>query len=353
MKKLAIVVVIASLVPFIPAGNAAVFAEVATASYCLDCSSMNEMLFDIYSSHEYDFYYVSMVGDKNEFAYERIKNDYNFYQYPTVFIDGGYILLLNNSRGELERAIEESMKREKADIDVEVSAEWTHFCCGKDGFYIETHVRNLGDKKYEGVLRVYIVEINSRWDDYSGNQYHFAFLGFADINAFSLDAHKDEFFSATWIPGDYYKDIGKEDVNNIAIFSVVFNATSHTQYANPPDGNPFNAHYVDAVAAYLPENVPPSVSIVSPKSGYLYIFNRELFRINTTIIIGGKTVEMKIFDESGIERVEIYEDGVFKATLDEPYQWEWKGFGRHLLEAKVYDSTGLNATDSVEAFLIG
>ncbi|MCD6481061.1 MAG: hypothetical protein J7L31_02150, partial [Thermoplasmata archaeon] len=82
----------------LPVSNAAVFAEVASASYCPDCPAMNEMLFDLYTSHEYNFYYVTMVGDKNEFAYDRIKNDYNFYWYPTIFLDGGYRVFLDASR---------------------------------------------------------------------------------------------------------------------------------------------------------------------------------------------------------------------------------------------------------------
>ena len=335
------------------ADNAAVFAEVASASYCPDCPAMNEMLFDLYTSHEYNFYYVTMVGDKNEFAYDRIKNDYNFYWYPTIFLDGGYRVFLDASRDALEKAIEESMAKERPNIDMEVEATWVKCSCQVDGLYIETHIRNLENTAYKGVLRVYVAEINSRWDDYSGNQYHFAFLAFADVNALSLDPHKEKTFSSTWIPESYnYNDIGGEDANNLAVFAVLFNTTAHTQYANPPDKNPFNAYYVDAMAAYIPRNVPPSVSITSPKQGYLYIFDREIIRINRTIIIGSKMVEVKTFDESGIDRVEVYVDGVLKTTLHEPYQWKWKDFGEHKLEVVAYDVYGLNATDSLDALIL-
>jgi len=236
---------------------------------------------------------------------------------------------------------------------MEVSAEWTRCSCQTNGLYIETHIRNLEKRVYRGVLRVYIAEINSRWGDYSGNQYHFAFLGFADINAISLDPQEEGFFVSTWIPKDYYPDIEKEDVDNLAVFVVLFNSTAHTQYANPPDKNPFNAYYVDAMDVYMPENVPPSVSITSPRDGYIYIFDREIIHINRTVIIGSKNVEMKIFDETGIDKVEIYVDNELRATIHhEPYEWKWQGFGNHVLEAKAYDAQGLNATDSIKAFII-
>ena len=353
MQKLTIVTSCIAMVLLPPAVNSAVFVEVASASYCPDCPPASELLFKIYSSREYPFYYVTMVGDKNERAYERIKDDYNFYWYPTVFFDGGYRVFLDNSRDALEKAIKESMTREKPDIDMEVSAEWIQCSCQVDGLYIETHIRNLENTVYKGVLRVYVAEVNSRWDNYSGNQYHFAFLAFADINALPLDPNEDKTFSSTWIPESYnYNDIEKKDANNLAVFAVLFNTTAHTQYANPPDKNPFNAHYVDTMAAYIPANTPPSISIVSPKNGYLYIFDREIFKINKTVIIGSKNVEIRAFDDFRVDRVEIYVDDVLKATLHEPYEWKWKDFGKHVLEAKAYDSEGLDSTDNVEAFIM-
>ncbi|MCD6448045.1 MAG: hypothetical protein J7L58_06520, partial [Thermoplasmata archaeon] len=91
MKKLTIVIAFAAILILIfPAVNAAVFIEVATASYCPDCPAASEALYSLYSKGELPFYYVMMVGDKNDFAYQRIKNDYNFYWYPTAFVDGGY-----------------------------------------------------------------------------------------------------------------------------------------------------------------------------------------------------------------------------------------------------------------------
>ena len=235
---------------------------------------------------------------------------------------------------------------------MEVSAEWTRCSCQTNGLYIETHIRNLEKRVYRGVLRVYIAEINSRWGDYSGNQYHFAFLGFADINAISLDPQEEGFFVSTWIPKDYYPDIEKEDVDNLAVFAVLFNSTAHTQYAHPPDKNPFNAYYVDAMDVDMSKNVPPSVSIVSPKNGYLYLFDREIMKMGKTVIIGKKTVEINVWDDDGIDKIEIYVDGTPRKTLTDENTWIWKDVGDHALLVKAYDTEGHNAIDIVNAFIM-
>jgi len=323
MKKLTIVIAFMMLLPFAYNAYSAVFAEVASASYCPDCPPANEILFEIYNEHEYPFYYVTMVGDKNEFAYDRIKNDYNFYWYPTVFIDGGYEVVLEATKEAYIKAIEKCMERE-----------------------------NNETKPYAGRLKVYIVEINSRWKDYEANQYHFAFLEFAYDENITLSPKEEKYVYAIWNPTIHFPDIDMDDVNNLAVFAVLFNATWHTNYANPPGKNPFKAYYVDSIATYIPENSPPSIAIISPKQNHLYIFDREIMRFPATVIIGSKTVKINVYDESGIDRVEIYVDGVLKATLKENYSWIWEGFGRHNLMAVAYDNNGINATDSISAYII-
>ncbi|RLF31792.1 MAG: hypothetical protein DRN07_06420, partial [Thermoplasmata archaeon] len=93
-------------------------------------------------------------------------------------------------------------------------------------------------------------------------------------------------------------------------------------------------------------------SIVSPKSGYLYILDREIFKFPKTVIIGKKTVEIHAFDESGIEKVEVYVDGKLRATLHDEYTWTWSDFGSHTMYVIAYDTYGLNATDSTNAFIM-
>lgn len=352
MQKLTIVTLImAALLLLCFTADAKVFFEVATASYCPDCYPANKILFDLYRNYENPFYYVMMVGDKNEFAYDRIKSDYNFYWYPTVFVDGGYRVVLEASKEAYKKAIEESMNREKPDIYVAVNASWIECPC-QHGLAIDVNIKNNEDRIYRGVLRVYIVEVNSRWDDYMANQYHFAFLEFAYVGNISLAPYEEMYIPTEWNPEIHFPDINRDDVNNLAVFAVIFNKTSHIAYANPPDKNPFKAYYVDAIASYIPENFPPSVSILSPKNGYLYLFDREIIKIGKTVIIGSKSIYINAYDESGIDRVEIYVDGELKATLKNSYTWIWKDFGIHTLEAKAYDKMGYSASDYVKALII-
>ena len=352
MHKLTIVITSAAVAFLLmPAAHAAVFAEVASASYCPDCPPADRILFDLYNRHEYPFYYVTMVGDQNEYAYGRIKNDYNFYWYPTVFFDGGLDVVLEASENAYVQAIEKNLERMHPDIHVELRSEWI-WCPCQQGFFIDVRMVNRMNTSYEGLLRVYATEVNSRWDTYAAEQYHFAFLEFAAIENISLAPYEEITKEIYWDSEPNYPDIQGENENNIAFFAVLFNTTATINYANPPDNNPFNAYAVDAVAVSIPENSPPSVSIVSPKSGYLYILDREIFKFPKTVIIGKKTVEIHAFDESGMEKVEVYVDGKLRATLHDEYTWTWSDFGSHTLTVAAYDQQGLNATDFANAFLV-
>jgi hypothetical protein len=100
----------------------------------------------------------------------------------------------------------------------------------------------------------------------------------------------------------------------------------------------------------------PSVSIERPKKGYLYIADREIIPtiFGNTIILGKITVEAKASDETGIDRVEFYVDGVLKSTDNEPsYEWRWDEtiFFKHTLKVKAYNVDGNTATDEMEAMI--
>ena len=84
-----------------------VFIEEATATWCEYCPVISDILYDLYNSGEYNFYYVSMVTDKNNEAKERIEIEYNKYVYPSVFIDGGYEVIVSatHSKSDFEEKI--------------------------------------------------------------------------------------------------------------------------------------------------------------------------------------------------------------------------------------------------------
>ncbi len=100
------------------------------------------------------------------------------------------------------------------------------------------------EQPYEGHLRIYIVEPESRWNMANQEPYHYAMLDMAFDDTISipyLDTYED---TRTW-SGDAAED-------NIMIMAALFNPVSHQGYAYPPSNNPFDAYYVDAAAAAYP-----------------------------------------------------------------------------------------------------
>jgi hypothetical protein len=110
----------------------------------------------------------------------------------------------------------------------------------KNGFQI----KKITHEPYTGRLRVYIVEPNSQWNNYCGDPYHFAFLGFAINENISIDPQNTLRKSITWY--------GTVKENNAMAIAVVFNSKQHQGYANPPLRKPFWAYYTDASAAATP-----------------------------------------------------------------------------------------------------
>jgi hypothetical protein len=111
---------------------------------------------------------------------------------------------------------------------------------------------------YEGILRIYIVEPISRWNNYNGEPYHFGFLDFAFNNVLSLDLDESFTTSITW---DGYS-AGYEDIqeDNILVIATLFNPEIHKGFSNPPMKYPFEAHYVDACVAATPGNTASNIA---------------------------------------------------------------------------------------------
>ncbi|MBC7128140.1 MAG: PKD domain-containing protein [Thermoplasmatales archaeon] len=110
-----------------------VFIEVATATYCPYCPAMGGALKSIFDKNVYPFYYVSMIGDVNSIAYNRLKNDYNLYGYPTAFFDGGRKVLVGGTSNEAtyENAINYCMGQDVHDLNLNLKVDWLTGCeCG-------------------------------------------------------------------------------------------------------------------------------------------------------------------------------------------------------------------------------
>ena len=99
------------------------------------------------------------------------------------------------------------------------------------------------------------------------------------------------------------------------------------------------------------DTIPPVVKIVKPIDNGIYIFNKLILSLKTIqmpIIVQMVTIEVNASDnESGIDHVEFFIDGVSKSTdTSAPYSYDWREIqsGKHTITVKAYDNAGNNAT---------
>ena len=100
------------------------------------------------------------------------------------------------------------------------------------------------------------------------------------------------------------------------------------------------------------DHTPPTVSIVKPKRGWLYVNGKELMKIGfVTVVLGEITVEVEAEDDkTEVEKVEIYVgNDLVKTDSIKPYSWVWirPSFGKFVLKAIAYDSFMQSSTDSL------
>ncbi|MDG6219223.1 MAG: Ig-like domain-containing protein [Candidatus Thermoplasmatota archaeon] len=115
---------------------------------------------------------------------------------------------------------------------------------------ITVDVINLEESDYRGLLKVYVIEPISRWNESWGSPYRFALLDFAyDSDIEVSDSLTKEI---SWNP--FF--IGNVDKDNIMVIAVLFNEHSEVRYSNPNNQQrKFDAYFTDASAAATPETI--------------------------------------------------------------------------------------------------
>ncbi len=259
----------------------AVFAEELTSTTCHACPEVADILHEIYDSGNYPFYYVAMVADKNELAAERA-TEYNLYGYPTTFFDGGYEVVFGKQAKEnFENAIESCLERERAKLRLTLSLKWL----GESRIEIDVAVENKGSEKYDGMLRVYVVEPVSRWKDNEGKPYNFGFLDYAINEEISLDANGEMRKEVVWDGKAEGYEISKD---NIMAIAAIFNKEGVTRYSDPPNNNrPFVAHFVDACVGAKPAADNPPTLYFIEKPGSVVGYRNVSFRWHGEDDFGG------------------------------------------------------------------
>ena len=154
--------------------------------------------------------------------------------------------------------------RSRTDIDVSLDASWL----GDSKIDIEYVIENNDDSCYGGHLRVYVVEVTSSqdWLDIHGVPYTHAFLDYAFDVDITVGVGGSISDSIVWNGHSQFPNLVE---HNVMVIASVFNDEAHTNYAYPPDLNPFDAFYVDAVdSVQLMSNTPPSrPTVTGPSSG--------------------------------------------------------------------------------------
>jgi len=209
-----------------------VMTEYGTTTTCPYCVIASGQLYSIYSSGDLDFYYVSLVYDKGNANVRSRLQELGVSSIPDVYFDGGYRRLLGAQTDEspYRNAITQCGMRTVPDIDVDVSVEWK----GGGTLKITVNVVNNEVEDYNGHLRVYITEKESRWDDNGGNPYHYAVLDIPIDKSLSLPQSQQQgnpsplsgtyTFRKTWFGGLYgFSDITQD---NILVIASVFDPDS-------------------------------------------------------------------------------------------------------------------------------
>jgi hypothetical protein len=103
------------------------------------------------------------------------------------------------------------------------------------------------------------------------------------------------------------------------------------------------------------DKTTPSLSIIKPEKGFLYINDMKIYYVGPTIVIGGITVKVNTSDtESGIAKVEFYVDNRLKSTDNTtPYKWKWneKIYCKHKLKTITYNQAGQTKTAEMDVWI--
>jgi len=222
-----------------------VLVEAGMRKGCPSCPATNSAWKSIYAGGNYDFEYVSLIYQQNQKAYQRFYS-FNPKYVPTSYWDGGEYVYVGTNSNTFKNYLDASGSRSVPDLVGEVNAMWL----GDAKIDISISVENNDNNDYPGTLRVYVVELISRWSDYNNQPYGHALLDFPweqsiDIN--SGDTFED---SKVWDGAAAgYPDITSD---NIQVILAVFDDEPHQSYSDPPSGNPFWAYYSDECIAVIP-----------------------------------------------------------------------------------------------------
>jgi hypothetical protein len=201
-----------------------VFVEYGTLTTCPPCVTASSQLYSIYNSGDFDFYYTSLVYDEGNSNVRGRLIELGVVGVPDVIFDGGFQRIKGGQGSEApyRNAITQSGERDVSDLDMTVDVAWL----GGGKLDIEITVINNEVEDFNGRIITYIVEKDSRWNDYSGKPYHYAALdipidkNLAVVNNNPRPKGETYTFSKTWRGSIFgFGDITQE---NILVIATVY-----------------------------------------------------------------------------------------------------------------------------------
>ncbi len=305
-----------------------VLAEFGGVTWCPHCPPASEALYKIYNSSDYPFYYVSFVRDKNPIAAERMKRYFAWY-IPMVYFDGGYIAEERNQEMAYRSAIENSGERDVHNIDIKLNVTWL----GDARIKVEVTIKNMEDKFYLGLLRTYVTEITSRWNDQKGLPFHFAFLDYAFNKIISIPPNGVFRDSTIWDGSQPHGNLTYSDItkDNIMVISAVSYWSPHIK-KNPwdkPKPLRYIGFYVDQTTAATPKDEADvsSIETMYNDDGITNVTVDEVWDMLQSN--GGQIpIDVRTFKEFINERIKTpYKEN---RARNFPLQLLWKDFFLHI-----------------------
>jgi hypothetical protein len=338
-----------------------VFIEEFSTESCYNCpevaKSLHE-LFDEYLNGTYQFHYVTIIGDDSGADTRSRIQGYNVNAYPVVFVDGGYETLLGRKEKlAYADAIQTAAERITPDIIINLTASYIE---ADDQIQLEIEIYNNESISYNGRLRVYLAEVRStKYQDSDGDPYQNAFLEFAINKDVSILAN-EEITETKTLSSDTF------DPENLMVYAVIFSNEVYQTYQDVGEETyPFDAYYVDGcVGVQVVEggNLPPTINIDFPKDGKVYFFGRQIklldsFTFNKTFLIGRCNFTATASDNDGIDKVELYIDGVLTETFTNgSYEFTYTNSQifkfQHTVSFVAYDTKGKSASSTLDIFAL-
>ncbi len=219
-----------------------VMAELGAVSWCPHCPVASDEIYNLFSSGNYSFYYVTLVYNQHSLALQRGRwlNDKYI---PMLYLDGGYKVV--NDPSSYEQEITNAEERSVHNVSIDVSARWA----GNAKIEVTVTVTNNEGKTYFGHVRAYVTEITSRWNDEKGLPFHYAFLDFAINRYVSVGAGKSKEITTTWDGSgmhgnNTFGDIQKGNIMVVASTSYWMPVIQSNPW-NKPKLNQFIAQFTD------------------------------------------------------------------------------------------------------------